>query len=253
MPSPFPGMDPYLEGHLWPDVHHQLASELRRQLAPRLRPRYVARIEVTIVVDESPEAEVGILYPDVEVLRRSDAPEAQASAGAPALAAPLTLPLLAPVEMRVPTVEVRDTAGDALVTAIEIISPINKREPQLAAYRRKRERLRGAGVHLLEIDLLRRGTRPVMHPRLPASEYLVVLTRAGASSLEAWPIGLRDPLPVVPVPLRAPDPDAWVDLGGALRTVYDEAGYDLSIDYAAPPPPPALPAALDAWRRTLGR
>ncbi len=27
MPSPFPGMDPYLEGHLWPDVHSALGVE----------------------------------------------------------------------------------------------------------------------------------------------------------------------------------------------------------------------------------
>lgn len=44
MPSPFPGMDPYLEGYVWPDVHHSLASQIRDQLNPHLRPRYVARI-----------------------------------------------------------------------------------------------------------------------------------------------------------------------------------------------------------------
>jgi hypothetical protein len=28
MPSPFPGMDPYLEApELWPDVHHRLISD----------------------------------------------------------------------------------------------------------------------------------------------------------------------------------------------------------------------------------
>lgn len=37
MPSPFPGMDPYLEGYLWPDVHHRLASEIARQLGKMVR------------------------------------------------------------------------------------------------------------------------------------------------------------------------------------------------------------------------
>ncbi len=44
MPSPFPGMDPYLEGYLWPDVHHRLATQISDQLMPMLRPRYVARV-----------------------------------------------------------------------------------------------------------------------------------------------------------------------------------------------------------------
>lgn len=46
MPSPFPGMDPYLEGYLWTDVHNALASKIRQLLVPLLRPRYTARLEV---------------------------------------------------------------------------------------------------------------------------------------------------------------------------------------------------------------
>lgn len=41
MPSPFPGMDPYLEGSLWTSVHFALSAEIARQLAPKLRPRYL--------------------------------------------------------------------------------------------------------------------------------------------------------------------------------------------------------------------
>jgi hypothetical protein len=41
MPSPFPGMDPYLEGALWTTVHFSLSAEIVRQLAPKLRPRYL--------------------------------------------------------------------------------------------------------------------------------------------------------------------------------------------------------------------
>ena len=43
MPSPFPGMDPYLEGYLWSDVHQSLAAQIKRQLVPFISPRYVAR------------------------------------------------------------------------------------------------------------------------------------------------------------------------------------------------------------------
>ena len=39
MPSPFPGMDPYLEyPGLWPDVHHNLISDTQDFLAHQLRP-----------------------------------------------------------------------------------------------------------------------------------------------------------------------------------------------------------------------
>src|SRR5712692_11066288 len=62
MPSPFPGMDPYLEGYLWPDVHHRLATQMSDQLMPLLRPRYVARIEIQVVLDETSEADIGIMY-----------------------------------------------------------------------------------------------------------------------------------------------------------------------------------------------
>src|SRR5829696_3953267 len=59
MPSPFPGMDPYLEGSLWTNVHTQLSVEIARQLAPRLRPRYLPFTEKRFVV-AAPEDEDGI-------------------------------------------------------------------------------------------------------------------------------------------------------------------------------------------------
>lgn len=64
MPSPFPGMDPYLETGLWPDVHNALASKIRAFLAPQLRPKYAARLEIYVVEDTSFDSEIGILYPD---------------------------------------------------------------------------------------------------------------------------------------------------------------------------------------------
>ena len=41
MPSPFLGMDPYLEGALWTTFHFAFGAEIVLQLAPRLRPRYL--------------------------------------------------------------------------------------------------------------------------------------------------------------------------------------------------------------------
>jgi hypothetical protein len=50
-------MDPYLEGYLWPDVHHVLANKIRQQLAPRLRPNYLAHLEIYLAEDPFPDAE----------------------------------------------------------------------------------------------------------------------------------------------------------------------------------------------------
>jgi len=260
MPSPFPGMDPYLEGYLWPDLHRALAAELRRRLVPLIRPRYVARLETYVVEDESPELEIGVMYPDIEVLTSRQesgerASEKPASSQVPSLhpiQAPLTIPLLHSVEVKLVHVQVRDTVGNELVTSIEILSPINKREPGLSRRRGRQAALHRQRVHLLEVDLLRRGTRVLAsHPRLPDTHYLVTLTRADSSRIGIWPIRLSDSLPVVPVPLRLPDPDVPLDLSSALRTVYDEAAYDLSVNYGAPPPPPPLSPEEETWMRDV--
>src|SRR5919197_4772217 len=73
MPSPFPGMDPYLEApDIWPDLHEALAGEMRAELNLRLPQPYYARLEV--------RPEVGIvddvgtsrrIVPDVAVIRRA--------------------------------------------------------------------------------------------------------------------------------------------------------------------------------------
>ncbi|ETW93963.1 MAG: hypothetical protein ETSY1_36960 [Candidatus Entotheonella factor] len=249
-------MDPYLEGYLWPDVHHRLATQISDQLMPLVRPRYVARIEIQVVADDTPEAEIGIMYPDVEIVRprppaaTSQASPSEARAAGTAMMTPtsLSVPLLE-VEVRLATVEIRDTAENQLVSSIEILSPVNKREPGLSKYRDKQRRLREAHVHILDIDLLRRGQRPLAHPRIPAHAYRVTLSRAGESVADVWAIPLQEPLPVVPVPLRAPDEDVPLDLSLALATIYDRAAYDLSLNYNEPPPPPPLSDEAQAWVR----
>lgn len=267
MPSPFPGMDPYLEGYLWPDVHHAIPSEIRRRLAPQVRPRYAVRIEVATYHDENPESEIGIMYPDLEVWRSRSASQAlesvpPASLGpdivAPEHVSPITQPITVPLldyEVRIATIEIYDARQNQLITSVEIISPYNKREPGLSKYREKQRRLRQAGVHLLEIDLIRRGQRPVKmgtavtDHEIFATDYLITLMRGGVSQLEAWPVNVQGRLPVVAVPLRPPDHDVPLDLAAVLTTIYDEAGYDLSIDYSQAPPPPEFDTPTQAWMR----
>ncbi len=139
MKSPFPGMDPWLEGYIWPDVHQELASAIRALLAPQISPKYVARIAIATIMDNDPESEVGITYPDVEVLKRRDIlEEPVATYGNVTLTEPTLLtPYKLPIMLRLPVVEVRDTANNTLVTAIEILSPVNKRNPNLVDDRKK--------------------------------------------------------------------------------------------------------------------
>jgi hypothetical protein len=268
MPSPFPGMDPYLEDYLWPDFHHRIATEISRVLAPQLRPRYVARLAVQVIQDQQPGAEIGIMYPDVEILQRQQPVRSlpprvlegeTATVDATKTISPaLAFPLL-DFEVRLINVEVRDSATNQLVTSIEILSPVNKRGKELREYRRKRERLETANVHLLEIDLLRRGRRPVLTSRIAQLEqlenvhYLISLLRGGAHSLEVWSVQVTDPLPTVAVPLRHPDRDVALDFGACMKSVYEEAMYDLSIDYAQKPPPPAFDEETQAWIDALLR
>ena len=66
MPSPFPGMDPYLETpNLWPDVHHGLISHIQMALNPRLRPKYVARVDLRVHVSDDDDPGREAIIPDV--------------------------------------------------------------------------------------------------------------------------------------------------------------------------------------------
>jgi Protein of unknown function (DUF4058) len=66
MPSPFPGMDPYLETpDLWPDVHHELMSQIRAALNPRIKPHYVARVELRVYISDEDDPGRKALVPDL--------------------------------------------------------------------------------------------------------------------------------------------------------------------------------------------
>jgi len=90
----------------------------------------------------------------------------------------------------------------------------------------------------VEIDLLRQGAR-VPLVGLPKTDYLAMVSRSyKRPNCEVWTIGLREPLPVLPVPLLRPDREVPLDLGKALRTAYERAHYERRINYNAPTTPP---------------
>src|SRR5207253_6405087 len=77
MPSPFPGMDPFLETNpIFQEVHTQMLAEMQALLQPQLRPKYVARLERHLSEGSAWDLPAGGLSlerkePDVTVVSRA--------------------------------------------------------------------------------------------------------------------------------------------------------------------------------------
>ena len=249
MPSPFPGMDPYLEA-FWTDVHTRLVPTFGTLLTPLLAPKYITDLSSRIVVERIPDDDWHgrVILPDVAVLPKTPEP-AVVTPPTPGITPP-PLRLKTPIELptRLVTLHVYEASTMKLVTVIELLSPVNKRGEGRREYLQKRNEVLHSEAHLVEIDLVREGRRMPFLGEVPDTPYLAMVSRAYARpECEVWPIRLQDPLPVLPVPLLPPDPDVPLDLGKALQTVYDAARYDLRIDYRQPPPPPPLSEEDAAW------
>lgn len=250
MASPFPGMDPYLEGDMWQEFHDTLSNEIRAQLLPRLQPKYVALLAKRYVFDRAAVGvldlppEQRILYPDVHVVKIGEA--------APVYTAvtPPTIELTSDMGEEVPilSLEIRDVAERRLVTVIEILSPVNKRGDGAREYVERRHELMRTRTHLLEIDLIRRGGRILLDGHYPTAPYYVYLSRfTNRPKTAVWAIQLREKLPVVPVPLLPPDEDVALDLLTAVTACFNLVGYERLLNYQEPPPPPAFSEAEAAW------
>lgn len=256
MPSPFPGMDPFLEDpRLWPGVHARLITAACEQLQPILRPRgYFADIGERVwltAVDRQ-------VMPDVAVLHKPR-PAQPASSAVATLEPDEPLVLhAADVEMRETFIEVFDAQGHRLVTSIEFVSPANKSNTEgRALYLKKQDELAASGVNLVEIDLLRDGPHVLRVPRslvdaVKPWDYLVSVWRPPGSDYEVYPTGLRERLPRIRVPLRTDDADAMLDLQAAFGHAYETGPYPDRVDYTSEPTPP-LAACDQDWATQLIR
>jgi hypothetical protein len=260
MPSPFLGMDPFLEEHeIWSGFHHSLAVKIAAHLNPLIGPKYYADIEIDTVSQEVSIGKPHKVRPDTSVFASKAQPYESSTTVTTATVAIPAAPLqrLAPVsvQLRLGNVRVYETATSALVTAIEILSPFNKRPGDgLGRYRRKRRNLLYSEAHLIELDLLRGGVRPgaELHDLPLTADYVLLVNRADAQRIsEIWPVALNEPLPLLPVPLLSPDSDAPLDLGAAIRGVYQDSRYDWRIDYRKSVPPPELRPAMAAYIKEL--
>jgi hypothetical protein len=134
------------------------------------------------------------------------------------------------------------------VTLIEILSPANKYGEGARDYEDRRLELLKTRTHILEIDLLRGGTRIQLAGDLPPGHYYVYLSRVERRpNTQVWAVNLRDRLPTVPVPLAGGDPDVSLDLQEVVDACFQLVGYERLLDYSAAPPPPRLEPDDRAW------
>lgn len=251
MPSPFPGMDPYIEDpEIWSDFHNNLASEIQGILNAVIQPHYVARLVPRVTYEVVEISRRRGVRPDIGIWGQSSPPRTLRESTGVITPAPVTSSVELEFPLELVHVEILKTDTLELITAIEILSPVNKKPGHEAfdEYLRKRRELLRSAVHLIEIDLLRAGTRPPLVEPIPEASYYIVLSRADQRpEVAVWPLQLQDRLPVLPVPLRDKDEDVPLDLGAALAGVYARGGYASLIDYTRTPPPPALSATDTAW------
>ncbi len=134
-----------------------------------------------------------------------------------------------------------------------VLSPWNKSGEGYWEYRAKRRKLFRQNVHLVELDLLVRGQRLPMEQELPPADFYVFLSRGDRRpqcDVFAWSV--RQPLPRIPIPLRAPDPDVMLDLPSLFAHGYERGRYARALDYSAPLDLP-LASADRAWAEDLVR
>ncbi|MDM7461360.1 MAG: DUF4058 family protein, partial [bacterium] len=172
------------------------------------------------------------------------------------VAPPRTLPLYIEIQSDPITetfINLLEPAGGRVITTIEVLSLANKLPGTgQAQYLKKQQETLLAGVNLVEIDLLRTGewvlSLPEVYLHAPErTPYRVCVYRAERPTVrEFYPIGLRERLPTIGVPLRPTDADVWLDLQVLVDRVYVQGRYHLLIDYRQSVKP-SLSEADAAW------
>jgi hypothetical protein len=255
MPSPFPGMDPYLEYPYWEDFHATFIPFWRRVIEDVLPPHYVARIDAkTNLIEVEPHVKK-VIGPDVAVIREERSARTFEGSFAAVAIKPVTLTLPAYVEVRERWIEIINEPENTLVAVLELLSPSNKFPGSgRAKYLAKRSKLIRQDIHLIEVDLLLGGLRLPMAEPMPDGDYFAVISRAEMrpkSDVYAWQ--LRDKLPSIPIPLLKGDSDVSCDMGTAFAAAYELGGYANRLKYAMPLLDVPIPESDRQWVAGLAK
>ncbi len=235
MPSPFPGMDPFIEARSWQDFHTGMIAEIRASLVPYLRPRYAVRIKERIYLEHETNERSRHIQPDLTIAQTSDLGVERVRGSSAVAAEPINITLPAPEEVKQRYLTIQDMETLNVVTIIEVLSPANKRRCSYdrAMYQSKCDEALRSETNLVEIDLLRGGERIAAEPSLESADYCAIVSRAGSwPKAIAYPWSLRQHMPSIPIPLASGDDDVPLDIQAAFTTAYDRAGYDYSINYS---------------------
>ncbi|HYV38674.1 MAG TPA: DUF4058 family protein [Gemmataceae bacterium] len=205
MPSPFPGMDPYLETEkIWPVFQHHLVACLYQTLLPGLVDRYRARVSQRKYTAEQ------ALF--TSIIREDHEEE---------------------------FIEIRQRSDSRLITLVDIVSPTNKTTLSgRQAYLDKRREAKTTNANLVEIDLVMQGQAMLDYSRdgLPDWDHAVTVTRATQPErYEIYTATLRKKLPKFRLPLAGDDRDTVVDLQSTFNRCFDQGNFAAQIDYLRDP------------------
>jgi hypothetical protein len=252
-------MDPFVElDGAWPDFHNGLIAEIRNELGARLPDSYIARVDERVEVATWALEPPRSFRPDVLVGRfeKKAVSSGVALATSPAITLePKLVEILDrdPEEVRITWIEIRALPDLELVTAVEILSPINKSWQGRQVYLEKRDKLHASRVNLVEIDLLLGGAPLPMKERIEPGAYYAIVARGSRLPLaELYRWTVRDPFPRLPIPLREPDADILVDFSVLVGRVYDLGRYGRTLRHSAPlPETTSLTPEDRAWVESL--
>jgi hypothetical protein len=206
MPSPFPGMDPYLEDEkLWAEFQHHIVMSLYHLLLPGLADRYRARIGQRQYVTEQ------ALF--TSIVREEHSEE---------------------------FIEVRQRSDGKLITVVDVVSPSNKMTAEgRQMYLNRRRESRGLGASMVEVDLVLQGQPTLDYSRdnLPEWDYAVTVTRSTQPERhEIYTATLQKRLPRFRLPLASDDRDTVLDLQSCFMRAFEQGGFAPRVDYKREPP-----------------
>jgi Protein of unknown function (DUF4058) len=251
MINPFPGMNPYLEQpEFWADFHAQLIAASARVLVPQLLPKYrVVTDKWTYKISDT--TLIGVGRPDIAIQKRRNESRSTTSIVQSSVSVqpvPVQIPQLEEVQQSY--LEVRDAATKEVITAIEVLSPANKRSDGRRKYEAKRQDILESLTHLIEIDLLREGEPLPMEADRLESHYRILISRSNTRPIaDLYAFNLSDRIPNIPIPLRPEDPEPVLDLQQILTDLYEQLGYAYFIDYTQTPPLPWSMSEVEPWIR----
>ncbi len=246
MKYPFPGMNPYLENpDLWSEVHHRLITAIAIAISPFLRPKYRVAIEKR-TYRMSTEDAILIGIPDLAILSAKQKSNSSTTAIATLPSDTenksiiVTLPL--PLEIKEGYLEIREVSTGKVITVVEVLSPTNKRTKSgRKSYLEKREKILQSNTNLVEIDLIRNGDKMPILTNISDTDYRILIVRSHhLPSAQLFAFTVREAIPNLTIPLEQQEQEIELNLQNLLLEIYEQAGFDLTLDYNQPPVPELL-------------